>query len=41
MSAEGTIRIGIAGWNFADWRGPFYPEGLPQKQELDRQHSRA
>lgn len=34
MSAEGTIRIGIAGWNFADWRGPFYPEGLPQKQEL-------
>jgi uncharacterized protein YecE (DUF72 family) len=31
----GTIRIGIAGWNFADWRkGAFYPEGLPQKQEL-------
>jgi len=30
----GTIRIGIAGWNFADWRGPFYPEGLKQKQEL-------
>jgi uncharacterized protein YecE (DUF72 family) len=31
----GTIRIGIAGWNFAPWRGEFYPEGLPQKQELD------
>jgi uncharacterized protein YecE (DUF72 family) len=31
----GTIRIGIAGWNFAPWRGEFYPQGLPQKQELD------
>jgi uncharacterized protein YecE (DUF72 family) len=31
----GTIRIGIAGWNFADWRGVFYPKGLPQKQELN------
>ena len=31
----GTIRVGIAGWNFADWRGPFYPKGLPQKQELN------
>jgi uncharacterized protein YecE (DUF72 family) len=30
----GTIRIGIAGWNFADWRGPFYPPGLKQKEEL-------
>lgn len=31
----GTIRTGIAGWVFADWRGgAFYPEGLPQKQEL-------
>jgi uncharacterized protein YecE (DUF72 family) len=34
MANEGTIRIGIAGWNFADWRGEFYPKGLPQKQEL-------
>jgi len=31
---SGTIRLGIAGWNFADWRGEFYPKGLPQKQEL-------
>ena len=31
----GSIRIGIAGWNYADWRkGAFYPEGLPQKLEL-------
>jgi len=35
MGEAGTIRIGIAGWNFADWRGPFYPKGLPQKQELN------
>lgn len=34
MAEPGTIRIGIAGWNFAEWRGEFYPKGLPQKQEL-------
>jgi uncharacterized protein YecE (DUF72 family) len=34
MPERGTIRLGIAGWNFADWRGEFYPKGLPQKQEL-------
>lgn len=34
MATTGEIRIGIAGWNFADWRGEFYPKGLPQKQEL-------
>lgn len=33
-SASGTIRIGIGGWVFPDWRGSFYPEGLPQKAEL-------
>jgi len=26
--------IGISGWRYAGWRGKFYPEGLPQKQEL-------
>jgi len=30
----GSIRIGIGGWTFEPWRGTFYPEGLPQKQEL-------
>jgi uncharacterized protein YecE (DUF72 family) len=34
MANNGTTRLGIAGWNFADWRGEFYPKGLPQKQEL-------
>jgi uncharacterized protein YecE (DUF72 family) len=31
----GRIRTGIAGWVFPEWRkGVFYPEGLPQKDEL-------
>jgi len=36
MTNQANIRLGIAGWNFADWRkGAFYPERLPQKQELN------
>lgn len=32
----GKIRIGIGGWNFPEWRGgAFYPEGLPQRRELE------
>lgn len=31
----GTVRTGIAGWVFPGWRkGAFYPDGLPQKEEL-------
>ena len=30
-----AIRIGIGGWNFAPWRGSFYPPGLPQARELE------
>lgn len=31
-----TIRTGIGGWVYPDWRkGAFYPEGLPQKRELE------
>ena len=26
----GRIYAGIGGWNFAPWRGVFYPKGLPQ-----------
>ncbi len=33
-SKSGQIRIGIGGWNYEPWRGVFYPEGLPQAQEL-------
>lgn len=29
------IRIGIGGWNFAPWRGSFYPDKLPQRRELE------
>src|SRR5690349_20772586 len=32
--SEGKIRIGIGGWTYPPWRGVFYPEKLPQKQEL-------
>lgn len=28
------IRVGIGGWNFAPWRGTFYPPALPQAREL-------
>lgn len=30
----GTIHVGVGGWNFAPWRGTFYPKGLTQAQEL-------
>jgi len=28
-------RIGISGWNYAGWRGVFYPKELPQRRELE------
>ncbi|MGB7755928.1 MAG: DUF72 domain-containing protein [Salinisphaera sp.] len=31
---SGRIRCGIGGWTYKPWRGTFYPESLPQKQEL-------
>ena len=30
-----SIRVGIGGWTYEPWRGTFYPEKLPQKQELE------
>jgi len=30
----GKIFVGIGGWNFAPWRGSFYPKGLAQAREL-------
>jgi len=30
----GKIFVGIGGWNFAPWRGSFYPKGLTQAKEL-------
>ena len=32
---SGRIYLGIGGWTFEPWRGVFYPEGLPQAQELE------
>jgi|SRR5688572_846112 len=29
------VRIGISGWRYAPWRGVWYPEGLPQRRELE------
>jgi uncharacterized protein YecE (DUF72 family) len=26
--------IGISGWRYTPWRGEFYPEGLPEREEL-------
>ena len=33
--SKGKIRIGIGGWTYSPWRGPFYPDKLPQKRELE------
>jgi len=32
---RGRVYVGIGGWTFEPWRGTFYPEGLPQKKELE------
>ena len=29
-----TVRVGIGGWDFAPWRGLFYPEGLRKADQL-------
>ena len=31
----GKIFVGVGGWNFAPWRGTFYPKGLVQAKELN------
>ena len=28
-------RIGISGWTYPPWRRVFYPDGLPQRRELE------
>ncbi len=35
MAKSGKIYCGIGGWNFAPWRGVFYPKGLAQAKELN------
>jgi len=33
--SNGMIRTGIGGWTYEPWRGVFFPDGLPQKRELE------
>jgi uncharacterized protein YecE (DUF72 family) len=30
------VHIGCSGWNYRDWRGAIYPEGLPARRWLER-----
>ena len=30
------VRIGCSGWNYDDWRGRLYPEGLGKQRWLAR-----
>jgi uncharacterized protein YecE (DUF72 family) len=30
-----VLRIGTSGWNYKDWRGTFYPEGVPASRWLE------
>ncbi|MEV0291691.1 DUF72 domain-containing protein, partial [Kribbella sp. NPDC050820] len=32
---DGRYRVGISGWRYAPWRKVYYPEGLPQRAELE------
>ena len=34
--ADHPVRIGCSGWNYRDWRGRLYPEGLPARRWLER-----
>ncbi|GAB2664586.1 DUF72 domain-containing protein [Kribbella swartbergensis] len=32
---KSAYRVGISGWRYAPWRKVYYPEGLPQRAELE------
>jgi uncharacterized protein YecE (DUF72 family) len=34
LSPSAPIRVGVGGWTYEPWRGPFYPAGLPHAEEL-------
>jgi uncharacterized protein YecE (DUF72 family) len=34
------VRIGCSGWNYREWRGRLYPEGLPARRWLERYSER-
>jgi uncharacterized protein YecE (DUF72 family) len=27
-----SVHVGTSGWQYDDWRGPFYPDDLPQRK---------
>ena len=29
------VRVGCSGWNYASWRGTFYPRGIPARRWLE------
>lgn len=31
---SGPMHIGTSGWHYAHWRGPFYPENVPEREWL-------
>ena len=31
---SGRVRVGLSGWTYAEWRGDFYPDGLPAADRL-------
>ena len=36
MSATHPVRVGCSGWQYRDWRGVLYPDGLAQARWLER-----
>jgi len=40
MGSDGTIRVGIGGWDYDPWRETFYPAGLPKARQLEYAASR-
>ncbi|MGW5190511.1 DUF72 domain-containing protein [Kribbella sp. NPDC004138] len=37
---DSPYRVGISGWRYAPWRKVYYPDGLPQRAELEYASSR-
>jgi uncharacterized protein YecE (DUF72 family) len=35
-----TVRIGCSGWTYDDWKGPFYPPGVPDRARLEHYATR-
>jgi len=35
MAKKNNVYIGTSGWHYQHWKGPFYPEDLPDKKMLE------